>query len=501
MAYTFSVNNTPSTNAVAMYQLVAALMSAGWLKMMDSDGTTYSSTGVQVTHGGTGTGGLGNTSSWVRLQSPPTNGGAIVNQTRELTIQRGTTDVLWRIKYSAYGNFTGGVPTATATPTNETAGAYSETNQDATTSLNNTVFGAGQSFVGNGSALISARFFLKKASSPTGQAFAKVYAHTGSFGTASVPTGAALATSLPLDVSTLTTSYALIDFKFTGANQITLTNATNYVVTIEYADGTVGNTLDVGRDGSAPTASGNFATFSSAIWTAVSGSDMCFYVMTGIQDEVFMIGGGTDVSPTFLSWFGTNSTYRWHIACGGAAEFYSFIAWAAIIGTSAGSVAISLDHMASGSYSILDVDPAVMYCSVSTSTSALSEIISNGFTTSNVTNPSRARAWLGSTSSAGASLTTNNVNVGIVCYGSNVIGNGGSLGSNTLTHDDDLMPCLWGCGNASFPRGMKGFSTLFKVGTIVRRSMTTCDTISLGSKDKIFFNGLWLPWGGVVPII
>ena len=92
MAYTFSVNNAPLTGATAMYTLISTLMSAGWLKKADSDGTTYSSTGVQVTSGNSGTNGLGNTNAWVRLQAPAVNQGTVVNQTREITIQRGTTD-------------------------------------------------------------------------------------------------------------------------------------------------------------------------------------------------------------------------------------------------------------------------------------------------------------------------------------------------------------------------------------------------------------------------
>ena len=59
----------------------------------------------------------------------------------------------------------------------------------------------GQSFTGNGLILNSAEFYLKKKGSPTGNAVVKIYAHSGTYGTSSVPTGSALATSDNFDVS------------------------------------------------------------------------------------------------------------------------------------------------------------------------------------------------------------------------------------------------------------------------------------------------------------
>lgn len=112
MAYAYSVNALPSTGPLAMYQLIALLISQGWSNKSDSDGTTYSATGGQVTGGGTGAHGLGNNDAWVRLQCPTTNGNK-----RELCIQRGTGNTAWRITYSAAAGFTGGSPGATQVPT------------------------------------------------------------------------------------------------------------------------------------------------------------------------------------------------------------------------------------------------------------------------------------------------------------------------------------------------------------------------------------------------
>lgn len=195
--------------------------------------------------------------------------------------------------------FSGNTFDVDANFTATTADSYSETNQDTTTSLQDTVganiSGAGQSFTGNGGTLSSCRFYLKKTGSPTGTAVAKVYAHSGTFGTSSIPTGTALATSQTLTVSSLTTSYALTEFKFKGSNNITLTNATKYIVTIEYSSGSSGNTVDVGKDTSSPSHGGNGSTFASSAWTASSTTDYCFYLYTSPVTINVTNGGGTPV--------------------------------------------------------------------------------------------------------------------------------------------------------------------------------------------------------------
>jgi len=333
MSYTFSVNNSPLTGAVAIYQLITALTTAGWIRQADSDGSTYNAAGGQVTSGNTGTNGLDNPNAWIRMQAP-----TVGSNTRELTFQRGASNLGWRIKYSANAHFTGGSP-------------------------------------------------------------------------------------------------------------------------------------GVSQTGSA-------------------------------TDEVFMTGGGTDASPTFTTNFmSANNSYHWHIVTGGAAEFYSFAVWGAVNGTSTSASGMCLDVMAAGSYPAADVDPAVMYCSSST-IGVFSEVYSTSTLASvNVTNPAQARAWLGATSAAGASLTSTNVNVSMVTYGANQMGATVTIGTNPFTNKDDLFPMIWGSGFTGFPRGLKGFSTLFMCGTIQRRNMTTADTISSNSRDRIFMNGVWIPWSGTKPAI
>src|SRR5688572_28958602 len=97
--------------------------------------------------------------------------------------------------------------------------SYSEANRDGSTAIHGGgVEGMSQSFTGNGGTLGSVRLQLNKTGSPTGTAVVKVYAHSGTFGTDSVPTGAALATSDTFDVATLTGDLELITFMFSGDN-------------------------------------------------------------------------------------------------------------------------------------------------------------------------------------------------------------------------------------------------------------------------------------------
>jgi hypothetical protein len=180
--------------------------------------------------------------------------------------------------------------------------SYSESNRSFDQILTGTEFAGGrpnwgQSFTGNGAVLDKATFYLKKVGSPTGNATAIIYAHSGTFGTSSVGTGSALATSATLDVSTLTTSYALKDFTFSGGNKITLTNGTNYVVVVNYAGGDgFSNYVHVGVDNSSSSHGGNQVERTGAgVWTANSSNDACFYVYT---DDA--VGG----HPTMRRWSG-----------------------------------------------------------------------------------------------------------------------------------------------------------------------------------------------------
>jgi|GEM_PF-1440695 len=138
----------------------------------------------------------------------------------------------------------------------------------------------GQSFdSGGGGILASASFKLGKIGSPTGTMVAKLYAHTGTYGTTGVPTGSALATSATIDVTSFS-SGSTVSFDF-GAAAYTLSASTKYVVDVEYSDASssASKCITMYLD-----SSGSHAGIcevwdnNASSWIAVTDYDTCFYV-------------------------------------------------------------------------------------------------------------------------------------------------------------------------------------------------------------------------------
>jgi hypothetical protein len=173
----------------------------------------------------------------------------------------------------------------------DVAGNYPSTLGDTDENFGDgTIDAVGQSFTGNGETMAKAVFQLKTTGTPTGNATAYIYAHSGTYGTSSVPTGAALATSQTFNVATLTGSYAAVEFLF--EDNFTLTNATNYVLVVEYTGGDGTNYITAQSDTSAPTHPGNFSQFNGSTWAAESGTDLVFTAFTGIL--LVNASGGAD---------------------------------------------------------------------------------------------------------------------------------------------------------------------------------------------------------------
>lgn len=159
--------------------------------------------------------------------------------------------------------------------------SFSEANQDDAYGVGITTKYVGQSFLNTSRRLLTgAKFYLKKTGSPTGNGVAKLYAHTGTFGTNSgMPTGAALATSDNFDVSTLTTSYGLAELTFSGANRVVLQPGTHYCIVFYWGDGDVSNYLAIGIDISSPSHAGsNIYSSDGSTWVSQSLYDTVFYV-------------------------------------------------------------------------------------------------------------------------------------------------------------------------------------------------------------------------------
>jgi hypothetical protein len=138
----------------------------------------------------------------------------------------------------------------------------------------------GQSFTNSyDSKLTSAKFYLRKYNSPTGDMTVKIYNHSGTYGTTSVPSGAAIATSDVKDASTIPSSaLTLVEFSFSGANQITLSSGTYYVVSVEFSGGDSSNFIYVGTSsGGSATHSGNYC-YAFTSWSPNGNYDLNFYV-------------------------------------------------------------------------------------------------------------------------------------------------------------------------------------------------------------------------------
>jgi len=157
--------------------------------------------------------------------------------------------------------------------------SYDESNSNYTETVGYYYLAVGQSFTGIGTKFTAAQFYLGKLGSPTGNIYAKIYAHSGTFGTSSVPTGAPLAVSDPFDITTLSSEYptlSLETFNFSSGQQFILESGTHYVLSVEYDNGSEGNALIVGDDNSSPTHPGNFSANVSGSWGDDSDRDLCF---------------------------------------------------------------------------------------------------------------------------------------------------------------------------------------------------------------------------------
>ena len=179
--------------------------------------------------------------------------------------------------------------------------SYSETNQDTSGDANHIYPGVsgkpsdnGQSFtmLSTDHKLTSCKFYLKKVGNPTGVMRALLFAHSGTYGSSSLPTGNALATSDDFDPSTVgTVVYALYTFTFSGANQYQMVANTKYCIDLRVISGTWDNNnkISAGCDGSSPSHSGNLFQY-YGVWDHYSGAyDLCFYVYGDV------VGGGVSI--------------------------------------------------------------------------------------------------------------------------------------------------------------------------------------------------------------
>ena len=156
--------------------------------------------------------------------------------------------------------------------------SYSESYKDSyQTMYAGSTISVGQSFTGNGSNLYSAKFYLKQnLGGATGNIYAKLYAHSGTFGTSSIGTGAPLATSDPIDIATVSTAWTLHEFIFSVP--YALINTTKYVIQCAFAGGDSSHYLMIGFDATTKLHPGNLCSIASPATWSYSAYDACFYV-------------------------------------------------------------------------------------------------------------------------------------------------------------------------------------------------------------------------------
>lgn len=154
---------------------------------------------------------------------------------------------------------------------------YAEANQSSEQDLRPTVDSHGQAItLAAAESIASVKWYIKKAlGSPTGNAITRLYGVTGTVGTDGKPTGAALASSNTVDVTTLTTSLQLIEFTFASPYAA---SAGDICLALEYTAGDASNYISMGFDGSSPTHAGNWFTGTPGSWTGQSTIDQIFYL-------------------------------------------------------------------------------------------------------------------------------------------------------------------------------------------------------------------------------
>ena len=159
--------------------------------------------------------------------------------------------------------------------------------------------GIGQSFTGDGRPITSCDFYLHSfISLPTGTVYAKLYAHTGTYGVNGKPTGLVLATSKPMNASRVGLNESAINFGFVGAERVTLVNGTKYVITLEHAEDGTGNHVFARRTDT-DIHSGN-GSYKDTNWIVTPNSiDFIFHVYTGdlpdiVSPIITLLGNATE---------------------------------------------------------------------------------------------------------------------------------------------------------------------------------------------------------------
>ena len=225
-----------------------------------------------------------------------------------------------------------------------------------------------------------------------------------------------------------------------------------------------------------------------------SGSPSATRVPTA-TDSVTIFGSGTDASPTGAQQFGADGNYRFSIVAGDSTVGYSFYWFGSNSTTTTVSSGFLLDVLKSGTYSVGDVDPCVIYDGYGTNIFADGSSTNNGIAGYNNTKGLLGTSYVG--------ISTSFIVLASATATANIIFPA-KMGSNSLpnpfTSADDMFPVYWGrLATQTPPLGYKGTSSIMLAASTSRTSLDTF-TIST-AKDHIFLGWYVFPWDSSTPTV
>lgn len=155
------------------------------------------------------------------------------------------------------------------------ADSYAEANADNTWMIYASQPEVGQSFTAIGGTLDSVALYMSNDNGVTGELRAYLYAHSGIYGGDGIPSGAPMATSAPVDMSTIGVGNELVVFQFD--NTVSLAAGAHYFVAVRYA-GAWPNPMYVRFDSTTPSHPGSMVYWSGTSWSFFGSYDAIFYV-------------------------------------------------------------------------------------------------------------------------------------------------------------------------------------------------------------------------------
>lgn len=196
-------------------------------------------------------------------------------------------------------------------------------------------------------------------------------------------------------------------------------------------------------------------------------------------DQEIILGGGSDSSPTFATALPADGTYRFHTAAGDISVGYGFYYITLTTGTTTTNYSMVMETLQSSTFTSGDPDPTIIYPPNNA-----------GFP------PNTYGEWFSWYAPTPTWTTPQLCGIG----GAPAFPGGAGSNPNTSKEDGVPIPVVRDSGQSA-PFGWKGFLSMSVWAGVTVTNMSTIDTITTGSKDRIYYSNLWLPWNGSNPTI